>query len=437
MVPDSQLPQIRLSQSQKEVVPQRGFPQVSEPSIVQPPPIPWVQKRFRKLVWAFTSIVLFIILVVVLVVLLLKLQRSGKNDASSGPSGVENFTNPSVGPPTPDGLSNGSSNFQLRPIFTDAINNTGLATITYMNNSIPQSSIFYVGSNGYIQEKRNYAALTTWNHGTINTIALRAVITPLGDSINEDPQDNIWDSLRMAAAYSADFYGGPQARLFYHSQADDGTRFLQEMIWTHSDDSWRYGATLTSPSANSHLAVTVDSATQTLRLFYSAGNLTLQESWLNISQADATWQTGITIPNMLAYNDANIAVVAFDGSVLIYYYALPVGGAVSIRELNLTGLPGSASYQNLASFNAQSVPVVSQPQLSTNGVPCRYCPIGATVSTLTTSEPQIYVFWAEQNKSPDSGYGALKTVSRYMGVGWVSSSVGVGIGQVTLPIQGE
>ena len=155
---------------------------------------------------------------------------------------------------------------------------------------ILQSSIFYIGSNGYIQEKRNYAGFNTWEPGTnaINTIGLRAVITPFG----EDPQDNAWDSLRMAATYSADFYGGPQARLFYYGQADSGTLVLQEMIWTQGNDSWRYGAALTSRSANSHLAMTVDSVTQTLRLFYSAGNQTLQEAWLNISQADATWQTG-------------------------------------------------------------------------------------------------------------------------------------------------
>ncbi|KAL9123167.1 MAG: hypothetical protein Q9187_000283 [Circinaria calcarea] len=327
---------------------------------------------------------------------------------------------------------------QNRPIFTDAINNTGLATITYMNNSVPQSGIFYVGSNGYIQEKRNYASLTTWEPGTINTISLRAVITPLGDSISEDSQGNIWDSLRMAAAYSADFYGGPQARLFYHSQADDGTRFLQEMICTHRNDSWRYGATLTSPSVNSHLAVTVDSATQTLRLFYSAGNLTLQESWLNISQAGATWQTGISIPNMLARDDANLAAVSVGGSTLVYYYAPPVDGVISIRELNLTGTPGTPAYKkNGEGFNVKSLPVVAQPQLVTDGVPSLYQPLGAAVSTLTTSEPQVYVFWAEQNMSPNSGYGTLKTVSRYVDVGWVSSSVGAGSGQVTLPIQSE
>ena len=158
-----------------------------------------------------------------------------------------------------------------------------------------QSSIFYIGQNGYIQEKRNYVDQAAWEPGknTINTINLRAVSIPVASaSIGEDPQNNVWDSSRMAAAYSTDFYGGPQARFFYHNQAGNGIPVLQEMIWIQTNDSWIYGATLTDSWPNSHLAMTIDPVTKTLRLFYSAGNLTLQESWLNISEAGATWRTG-------------------------------------------------------------------------------------------------------------------------------------------------
>ena len=138
---------------------------------------------------------------------------------------------------------------------------------------------------------------------------------------------------------------------------------------------------------------------------------------------------------MLAHNDANLAAVSVGGSTLVYYYAPPVGGVISIQELNLTGTPGTPAYRkNGDNFHAKSLPVVAQPQLVTNGVPSLYQPIGAAVSTLINS--QIYVFWAEQNVSPESGYGALKTVSRYVDVTWRSSSVGEGIGQVTLPIWG-
>ena len=147
---------------------------------------------------------------------------------------------------------------------------------------------------------------------------------------------------------------------------------------------------------------------------------------------------GISIPDALARNNANLAAVSVRGSTLVYYYAPSADGVLSIRELNLTGTPGTPAYtKNNDGFDAKSLPVVAQPRLVTDeGVPSSYQPLGAAVSTLNPSEPQIYVCWAEQIESPDSGYRALKTVSRYVDAGWGSSSVGAGIGQVTLPILG-
>ena len=96
----------------------------------------------------------------------------------------------------------------------------------------------------------------------------------------------------MAAAYSTRFHGGPAARLFYHSVATDGTARVQELVWNQTADSWALGATLTDPYPNSHLAVTIDNSTQLLRLFYSSGNLTLGESWLNISDPNGVYREG-------------------------------------------------------------------------------------------------------------------------------------------------
>ena len=122
--------------------------------------------------------------------------------------------------------------------------------------------------------------------------AFSARVTP---SVNSsDVPQNDWDTYRMAAAYSKNFVGGPQGRLFYHSQASNGTIFVQEMIWTQNNDSWRYGQALWDPSPISHLAVTIDEDTQTLRLFYSAGNQTLQESWLNITDPSNTYHQGVS-----------------------------------------------------------------------------------------------------------------------------------------------
>lgn len=41
---------------------------------------------------------------------------------------------------------------------------------------------------------------------------------------------------------------------------------------------------------------------------------------------------------MLAYDDAEIVDIVLDG-FLIYYYPAPVEGVISIRELNITGVP--------------------------------------------------------------------------------------------------
>ena len=97
----------------------------------------------------------------------------------------------------------------------------------------------------------------------------------------------------MAAVYSTKFHNGPGTRFFYHAQSDSGATWVQEMIWNQNTDSWSQGAQLHDPWPNSHLAATIDESTMSLRLFYSAGNLTLQESYINITQPDAQYNKGI------------------------------------------------------------------------------------------------------------------------------------------------
>lgn len=98
----------------------------------------------------------------------------------------------------------------------------------------------------------------------------------------------------MAVAYSTNFHDGPGARLFYHFLAENGTRWVQEMIWNQNSDSWSQGATLNDPWPSSRLAAVVDETGKTLRFFYSAGNLTLQESYLDIQDANSTYKTGMS-----------------------------------------------------------------------------------------------------------------------------------------------
>lgn len=99
----------------------------------------------------------------------------------------------------------------------------------------------------------------------------------------------------MTVVYSTKFYDGPGARLFFHFLADNGTTWVQEMVWNQNSDVWLAGATLKDPWPSSQLAAAIDEAGETLRLFYSAGNLTLQESYLNISDASATYKTGMFV----------------------------------------------------------------------------------------------------------------------------------------------
>jgi hypothetical protein len=97
----------------------------------------------------------------------------------------------------------------------------------------------------------------------------------------------------MASVYSTNFFDGPGARMFYHFLAENGTTWVQEMIWNQNSDLWSQGAVIVGPWPSSRLAAIIDETGSTLRLFYSTGNRTLQESYLNIQDANATYETGM------------------------------------------------------------------------------------------------------------------------------------------------
>ena len=66
---------------------------------------------------------------------------------------------------------------------------------------------------------------------------------------------------------------------------------------------------------------------------------------------------------------------------------------------------------------------MAQPALVTNGnKTALYQPVGAAVLEFSGSGPEVSVFWAEGNVSPDSGYTALRGVSRPVDGSWSSSS---------------
>ncbi|KAL6720993.1 hypothetical protein ACLMJK_000093 [Lecanora helva] len=181
------------------------------------------------------------------------------------------------------------------PIFTDAINNTGLATVTYLNQTdqqSPQGTIFYVGENGLLQEKRKiYNSTDYWEPGNLNSLNIPMTGNVSLPSQDDDPV-NGWEGYRMSAVYSVNFDDGPGIRLFYHAKQLNGSSFVQELIWNQKNDSWSKGAELQDPYPNSHLAVTIDETTKILRIFYSSGDKALREEWLDITNTKAGYSLG-------------------------------------------------------------------------------------------------------------------------------------------------
>jgi hypothetical protein len=148
--------------------------------------------------------------------------------------------------------------------------------------------------NGLVQEKRASLGQTTFLPTTLNKLNLKPAAASSTDTQSSDAgPSTTWDNYRMAAAYSTNFHDGPGARLFYHFRSENGTAWVQEMKWNQNSDAWTQGAILSDPIPGSRLAAVIDETGTTLRLFYSAGNLTLQESYLDIQDSDSTYQTGM------------------------------------------------------------------------------------------------------------------------------------------------
>ncbi|SLM37184.1 hypothetical protein LPUS_06915 [Lasallia pustulata] len=318
------------------------------------------------------------------------------------------------------------------PIFTDAINNTGLAVITYMNNAgARQSSIFYIDNQGNLREKRSWAD-QPWELGSLSNQNFKVVGSgplPAGANPMNDPSNN-WDSYSLAAAYSPKFGTGSEGRLFYHYTATNGSQWVQELLWNQTADVWTSGQVITDAWPNSHLSAVIDDTHQMLRLFYSSGNLTLKESWTDLNNQNATYRAGVQIPSILAHDDAAIAAVAINGDVLVYHYVAV--DIIGIRELNISGTPGSQNDQE--SYNVSEA-VVAQPALVSQGRISVYQPIGASVTNVSGLDPSIYVFFAEGTLNATSGYQRLMEVNKpAANLTWPPSSLGNADGQVQLPL---
>ena len=254
-----------------------------------------------------------------------------------------------------------------------------------------------------------------------------ASLTTRGD----DPQ-NTWDGYRMTVTYSTNFKSGPQARLFYHAQQMDGSNYVQEMIWTQNNDSWAQGATIKNAYPNSRLSATTDDKIGIIRLFFSSGNHTLQESVMRLQDPSGTYRSGESAPkgtgrkqkinkrkfsgifltNFLSHNSVELASISINGTTYLYHQESDDG----IHELTITGDPGSSSNQE--SFNI-SQPLVASPNLPTGSNSSLYQPLTVARTVVPGTKDQLLVFWAEkptgQAGRNDTGYGQLTQLSRLVG----------------------
>ena len=329
-----------------------------------------------------------------------------------------------------ESVSTGSQSWQnARPILTDALNNTGLATFTYLNGTQQQGSIFYVGNNGLLQEKRKiYSDNQYWQVGKLNSLNIPMTGNLTSPVNNNDPK-NTWDGYRFAAVYSRNFSTGPGARLFYHAQEMDGSNFVQELIWAQNNDSWTKGAMIEDANPNSHLAATVDESIGILRLFFSSGNRSLLEAWTSMGSSGGnytkgrscaycqippwlTFYTAGPVDSFLSANNADLAAVSSNGTTYLYHYASPAQTAsVGIRELVIR----RTSQSRQESFNL-SEPIVTSPLLPGGTNASLYQPLAASITAVRDLPPQFLVFWADKPtgdpNTNSTGYQSLAQVSR-------------------------
>lgn len=144
---------------------------------------------------------------------------------------------------------------------------------------------------------------------------------------------------------------------------------------------------------------------------------------------------GVSFPNLLNYNNADIAAISRNGSTYIYHYSS--GSQPAIHELIITGIPGSVNNQE--SYNLSS-PLVASPNLATNhaaGEASLYRPLAASSNVVQGLPGQIYVFWADKTTgSPSdsmslSGFGELVEISRSVAnETWPASTTG----QIAIPL---
>lgn len=127
---------------------------------------------------------------------------------------------------------------------------------------------------------------------------------------------------------------------------------------------------------------------------------------------------GASFPNLLDYDNADIAAISQNGSTYIYHYSTASPAAQpAIHELIITGTPGSINDQE--AYNLSS-PLIASPNLATTqaGEVSLYRPLATSNNNVQGLPGQIYVFWADKitgdpkDSMALSGFAELAEISR-------------------------
>lgn len=234
---------------------------------------------------------------------------------------------------------------------------------------------------------------------------------------NDNDPENDWDSFRIAAVYSDAFSAGPQVRLYYHQpQVNGNATWIQELIWFQNNDTWAEGARFTDAWPRAHMAATIDDTTQVLRLFFSTGGKTLQEYYAFVNDPDLSYKKGIRFNSYLTANNADLAAVSTNGTTYLYHQG--ISDRNSIRELTITGIPGSADKQETYNETGLAVEASSDPKKPNMYVPFTAA-LTANVKGLSSS---IYLLWSDQvagdpktNGGVEGGYSQLSEIGKPVG----------------------
>lgn len=176
----------------------------------------------------------------------------------------------------------------------------------------------------------------------------------------------------------------------------------------------------------------------------------IPKAFLDENKKSESSTLGASFPNLLNYNNDDIAALSQNGTTYIYHYSSAAQPAV--HELTIIGIPGSINNQE--EYNLSS-PIVVTPNFATttsnnsnaaadggNQYVSPYRPLAASNTIVSSLPGQIYVFWADKitgdpsDSMSMSGFAELAEISRPVGnTTWpdMSNQISIPLGSSNSP----